>query len=333
MSVKDNNKILILGGAGFLGFFTAKRLSDNPANIITIIDNHHRGKLDKEFSELLLRDNVKYINGDVTNMQTLIEAGYDFNYIYNFAAVIGVKNVENMPDKVLYVNCISMLNLFEYAKNINGLNKIFFASTSEVYSGTMHHYGIEIPTDESVPLVIQDIRSNRTTYALSKIFGESVAHIYGNKYNIPYTIGRYHNVYGPRMGYAHVIPETFIKINNNDEILVPSAHHTRAFCYVDDAVNMTILVAEDINTNGETFHIGNSDEEIQIIDLVKAVSKVMNKHVTIIKDKETPGSSSRRAPNVDKLHNIVNYKAKISLIDGLMKTYQWYIDKLELRWE
>ena len=328
-----NKNILILGGAGFLGYFTANKLADNFNNNITIIDNHQRGKLDEEFSELLLRDNVKYINGDVTSMNTLLSAGYDYDYIYNYAAVIGVKNVEKIPDKVLYVNSISMLNLFEYAKNVNNLNKIFFASTSEAYSGTSFHYDVEIPTDESVPLVIQDVSSNRTTYALSKIFGEAVAHIYGNKYNIPFTIGRYHNVYGPRMGFAHVIPETFIKINTNSEIFVPSANHTRAFCYVDDAVKMTILITEDSRTSRETFHIGNPEQEIKIIDLVKMISTVMNKQVKIVEDKEAPGSPNRRAPNVDKLYSFVNVKAEVNLYDGLLKTYEWYRNKLESRWE
>ena len=328
-----SKKILIIGGAGFIGFHTAKRLSENSEHEITIIDNFHRGKFDNEFEELISKSNVSYFQGDVTNMITFTNAGYEFSHIYNFAAVIGVSNVDKHPDKVLYVNSLSMLNLFEYAKNLKNLEKILFASTSEIYSGTLRHYDIDVPTDEAVNLVVEDIKSRRTTYALSKMFGESVAHNYGQKYNIPYTIVRYHNVYGPRMGFAHVIPETFIKIKNNDKITVPSAIHTRAFCYVDDAVEMTIRITEEKKANGETFHIGNSDEEIRIKDLVKKVADIMSKPIEIDDGEDTPGSPTRRAPKTEKISRFTGYKPMINLETGITKTFSWYADKLDDRWE
>lgn len=329
----NSKKILIIGGAGFIGFHTARSLANDINNEITIIDNFHRGKFDNEFEELITKPNVSYFQGDVTNLVTFTNAGYDFNYIYNFAAVIGVANVDKHPDKVLFVNSLSMLNLFEYAKNLENLKKILFASTSEIYSGTLRHYGIDVPTDESVNLVVEDIKSRRTTYALSKMFGESVAHNYGQKYHIPYTIVRYHNVYGPRMGFAHVIPETFIKIKNNDKITVPSATHTRAFCYVDDAVEMTIRITEEEKAHGETFHIGNSDEEIMIKDLVKKVSEVMKKSIDIAEGDETPGSPVRRAPKTEKISAFTGYNPQVNLETGITKTFQWYADKLDKRWE
>jgi UDP-glucose 4-epimerase len=328
-----SKKILIIGGAGFIGFHTAKRLSENNVNQITIIDNFNRGKFDNEFEDLISKSNVSYFQGDVTDLATFTNAGYDFNYIYNFAAVIGVANVDKHPDKVLYVNSLSMLNLFEYSKKLNNLEKILFASTSEIYSGTLKHYGIDVPTGESVNLVVEDIKSRRTTYALSKMFGESVAHNYGQKYDIPYTIVRYHNVYGPRMGFAHVIPETFIKIKNNDKIKVPSATHTRAFCYVDDAVEMTIKITEEKAATGETFHIGNSNEEIRIKDLVKKVAYIMSKSIEIDDGDDTPGSPARRAPKTEKISRFTGYKPLVDLETGITRTFSWYADKLDDRWE
>ena len=331
--MKKEHNVLIIGGAGFIGYFCSLALAQRQNYKITIIDNMSRGKYDDEFESLTKLPNIQYMQGDITDLRTFTQAGYDFDYIYNFAAVIGVKNVENNPDKVLYVNSISMLNLFEYAKHMPHLKRILFSSTSEIYSGTLKHYGIDIPTPESVNLTIDDISSNRSTYALSKMFGESISHIYGRKYNIPFTIVRYHNIYGPRMGFAHVIPEMFIKIDTNSEVMVPSATHTRAFCYIDDAVKMTIAAAEGETSVGETFHIGNHNEEIMIKDLVKMIAKVMGKSITVIDELATPGSPSRRLPDVEKINKFINSDDRINLYDGLSATYEWYREKLHNRWE
>jgi UDP-glucose 4-epimerase len=327
------SKILVLGSAGFVGFHVSSVLSSDPNNQITLVDNMQRGRMDDAFSSLINKPNVTFLQADITDDSVYSNLANDYEYIYNFAAVIGVQNVENNPDKVLYVNSISMLNLFEYAKTLNSLKRVIFTSTSEIYSGTLRHYGISIPTSEEVKLVVDDITSNRSTYALSKMFGESVAHVYGKKYSIPYTIVRYHNVYGPRMGYAHVIPETFIKINTNDLIEVPSSEHTRAFCYIDDAVRMTIGLAENMGTSGETYHVGNSKEEIKIKELVELVANTMSKVVGVEPLPPTKGSPERRAPSTKKITQATGIEPEVSLAEGLRLTYEWYQDKLDTRWE
>ena len=323
------NKILITGGAGFIGYFVSKRLSENNENQITIIDNFARGRFDNDFKSLLKKDNVHFIRADLTNPATFLRLDNNFDYIYHFAAVIGVKNVVENPDKVLYVNALSTLNVFEFSINMKNLKKILFSSTSEIYSGSLKHHNIEIPTKENVILTIDDIKSERTTYALSKMFGESICYNYGKKYDIPFRIVRYHNIYGPRMGFAHVIPEMFIKIKNNEIIDVPSPNHSRAFCYIDDAVEMTIKACENKNTNNEIFHIGNSEEEIRIKELAKKISNIMNKEITIKELPETPGSTKRRCPDISKIISYIDYYPTTSLNEGISKTFYWYENKLD----
>lgn len=327
------SKILITGGAGFIGYFIANKLSENLENHITIVDNLLRGRIDEEFQNLIKKENVTFINGDLTDPRIFFDLDHDYDYIYHLAAIIGVKNVMNNPDKVLSVNTVSTLNIFQFAKTITNLKRILFSSTSEVYTGTLKHYGIDIPTSENVNLTIDDISSNRTTYALSKIFGESVCFTFGQKYNIPFTIVRYHNIYGQRMGFAHVIPELFIKIKENDKIDLPSPTHSRAFCYIDDAVEMTIKSCESENTKGEILNIGNSDSEIKMYDLVKIISQVMGKKVTINKLPDTPGSPTRRCPDTTKINNLLKLDIKTNLYDGIKKTFEWYSDKLDKRYE
>ena len=323
------SKILITGGVGFLGYFISKMLSGNKENQITIVDNLARGKLDDDFESLIKSDNLKFIRSDLKDPKTFLQLDTDFDYIYHLAAVIGVKNVLENPDQVLSVNAISTLNLLEFSKNIKTLKKVLFSSTSEIYAGTLKNFGVEIPTNEEVKLTIEDIKSRRTTYALSKMFGESAFFSFGDKYHIPFTIVRYHNIYGPRMGFAHVIPETFVKISRNRNVAVPSPNHSRAFCYVDDAAKMTVKACAMQETDKQILNIGNSDEELKIKDLVLKIAKVMNKEITIDDQPETSGSPVRRCPDVSKIERFTGLKAAVSLNDGIKKTYDWYKNKLD----
>ena len=324
-------KILITGGAGFIGFHLAKKLADD--NKVIIIDNLARGRMDGDFLKLIKHENVEFIQTDLTDPRVFIKLDTDFDYVYHLAAVIGVRNVIENPDKVLYVNAIATLNLFEYAKQLKNLKKILFSSTSEIYAGTLKHFGIQIPTNEEVPLTLLDVKSERTTYMLSKMYGESICFNYGKKYKIPFTIVRYHNVYGPRMGFMHVIPEMFIKIKNNDKIEVPSANHTRAMCFVDDAIEMTIRACEFDNTNKEIFHIGNQSQEIKIKELVKTIANVLDKDIQISELPETSGSPARRCPDISKIIKLTGYSPVINLKEGIKITFDWYKDKLEQRYE
>lgn len=326
------SKVLITGGAGFVGYFLADRLSKED-NQIALVDNLARGRMDAEMQSLLKRKNITFIEGDITDAAFFNKLDRDYNFIYHLAAVIGVRNVIENPDKVLYVNAVSTMNLLEFAKNIKGLKKLFFSSTSEIYSGTLKHFGIKIPTDEEVPLTLDDIKSERTTYMLSKMYGEAACFVYSKKYNIPITIGRYHNIYGPRMGFLHVIPEMFIKINKNNIIDIPSPSHTRAMCYIDDGIEMTVRACEYENTVNEILNIGNQEQELSIKELVEVIAEVIGKKVILNFLPDTPGSPARRCPDISKIRELIDFSPRISLREGISKTYEWYRNKLSDRYE
>jgi UDP-glucose 4-epimerase len=326
-------KILVTGGAGFIGYFLIKKLLEDRDNKIVMIDNMYRGRVDDELKDIINNKNVTFHQGDLTDKDFIKQLDKDFDYIYHLAAVIGVKNVVENPDKVLNHNAIATLNLIEFAKKIKSLKKILFSSTSEIYAGTLKHYGIDIPTNEEVKLVIDDIKSPRTTYMLSKMYGESIFFNYGFKYNIPFTIVRYHNVYGPRMGFLHVIPEMLVKISNQTIIEVASPEHTRSMCFIDDAVEMTIRACENISTKKEILNIGNQSEEISIINLVKLIADVLDKKIKTKMLPDTKGSPKRRCPDISKIVNLTGYSPKVNIKEGLKKTYNWYKDKLSNKYE
>ncbi len=321
------SKILITGGAGFIGFCLAKRLAKDPKHSITVLDNLSRGLMDKELVSLLEQKNVNFLQGDLTDKDFYSTLDIDYDYIYHLAAIIGVQNVMSNPDKVLHVNALSTLNLFEYAKTLKNIKRVVFSSTSEVYAGTLKQGLLPVPTPEDVVLCIDDIDNERSTYALSKIYGESIAINYGKKFNIPVTILRYHNVYGPRMGFQHVIPELILKINQQDVINLQSSTHTRAFCFIDDAIEATILCCEKVETKNQIVNIGNSTEEISIYALAVKISEILDKNITIKEISDAIGSPARRCPDITKLTKSTGYTPHINLSEGIKRTAAWYLSE------
>ncbi len=317
------SKILITGGAGFIGFHLAKKLSDNQNNEIYIIDNLIRGKIDDDFKSLMDKENITFFNLDLKNPESFRKLDDDYDYVYHLAAIIGVKHVTERPEQVISVNALSTLNILDWFVKSN-CGKIFFSSTSEVYSWTRTFYDLPVPTPENVPLSVTDLFNTRSTYAISKIFGEVAVINYCRKFKKPFTIVRYHNVYGPRMGTVHVIPEIYKKITGGmNPLPVYSVEHSRAFCYIDDAVNGSIMAMESNKTDGEILNIGNDKEEVTIEELVKRIISIIGKNVEILPlNSEDP--INRRCPDITKIRNLTNYEPKVNLNEGLKKTIEWY---------
>ena len=157
---------------------------------------------------------------------------------------------------------------------------------------------------------------------LSKIYGESMCF----QSNLPVTIIRPHNFYGPRMGLSHVIPELMKKVIYcvNGEIDVYSINHQRTFCYIDDAVEMAKLLAESSRTIGNVYNVGNEDEENTMGELAQKIINLIGKKVVINPMPPTPGSPERRCPSITKLKAAVCYSKQFTLEKGLQKTFDWY---------
>lgn len=325
-------KILITGGAGFIGFHLAEYLSRKKEYKIHLVDNLSRGRFDAELKELIRKRGIKFIKNDLTQKNSFRSLDNDYDYIYHLSAIVGVRNVINHPEDVLFVNVITILNLLEWAdKTQKNLKNLLFSSTSEVYAGTLKYYKVGVPTNEEVNLCLDNIGSPRTAYALSKIVGESACLNYFKSYCVPLTIVRFHNVYGPRMGYDHVIPELMIKAKNNNRYLeVFSVNHTRAFCYVSDAIRAMVSLTESKKTKGKVFNVGNSSEEISIGGLAKKIIHLINPELKIKTMPAQLGSVKRRCPDISKLQDTANFKPQVSLSKGIKLTWEWYAKSTEL---
>ena len=292
-------KALITGGAGFIGYHMAGELLKEGYNVV-LVDNFSRGVHDIFLEKLEQNSQVTLISMDIMEKQNLLKLDNDFDYIYHFAAIIGVQNVLQRPYDVLRINMELLFNMVDFAKMQKQLKNFIFASTSEVYAGTLQYYNITIPTPESTALTVSALEHPRTSYMLSKIYGEAVMQQSG----LPFVIIRPHNFYGPRMGMAHVVPELLKKayLAKESEMLeVFSVEHKRTFCYISDAVKMIRLLAEKEEAKGQTFNIGNEVPEVSIREVAQLILKVVGKSLDIdAKPAAMIGSPVRRCPDLKK---------------------------------
>lgn len=316
-------KALITGGAGFIGYHQANELLREGYKVV-LVDNFSRGVQDFFLQELKKNPKVTVISMDILKRHNLLELDDDFDYIYHFAAIIGVQNVLEHPYDVLQINMELLFNVIDFARKQRRLKRFIFASTSEVYAGTLQYYDMEIPTPESVALTVSALEHPRTSYMLSKIYGEAVMQQSG----LPFVIIRPHNFYGPRMGMSHVIPELLKKAYyaKDDQMLeVFSVEHKRTFCYISDAVRMIRLLAEKEAAKGQTFNIGNQMPEVSIRDVAQLILKIVGKALEIdAKPSSSIGSPVRRCPDMKKTYAYIDCAGQVSLEDGIRETFDWY---------
>jgi UDP-glucose 4-epimerase/UDP-glucuronate decarboxylase len=309
-------KVLILGGAGFIGVHLTRRLQAC-GHEVTIVDDFSRGRGDPELAAL----GVPVLHADLTDPASYEGLPRGWDHVYMLAAVVGVRNVENDPARVIRVNTLALLHLLDW---LRPTERLFFASTSEVYAGGVSRGLVPVPTPETVPLVVEDVAAPRFAYGVSKLLGEAAVIHTAHAKGVPYVIGRFHNVYGARMGADHVIPELLLRaMRREDPFSVYGMEQSRAFCHVDDATEaMSRLMTTD-SAIGEIVHIGN-DAETNIGDLGKLVLRMIDFHPELESRPAPPGSVARRCPDLTKLRALTGYEPTVSLEEGVRRTLEWY---------
>ncbi len=314
-------KVLVTGGAGFIGFHLAKKLSNE--HEVVICDNLWRGKDDDELKQLVEKPNVAFVKCDLTKPEEVANLGENYDEVYHLAAIQGTKNFYDKPHVVSRTNLLSCINILDWFVEKSRKGKMVYSSSSETYAGTVKCFKGKVPTPEEIQLTVEDPYNPRWSYGASKIMGEVLFANYGKAYEINFATVRYHNVYGPRMGFDHVVPE-FIErtLKQENPFQIYGGEDTRAFCYIDDAIAGTRLVMES-NFNNATIHVGNDKGEIKIVDLAKTLHKLMDYDVAINVNPAPKGSVPRRCPDITKLR-LLGFEPKIDLETGLKHCVEWY---------
>ena len=324
-----NKNVLLIGGGGFIGSNIASYLLKNRDYSVDIIDNFSRNNDNQTDLKNALgyEERLNIYSADLTDIHSFEKLRDDYDYVFMLAAVVGVDKVNSVPDEVIRINTLLTLNALEWLKKSN-CKKVVFSSTSETYAGTIESFGYDVPTKEDVPLTIESVEHPRFTYAITKMLGESGFINYARKNHFEAVIVRYHNVYGPMMGFRHVIPHLVERFRNNESPFKIYGHdQTRAFNFIDDAVIGTVLAIEK-GKNMNIYHIGDS-EEITIETLTKYVGDLLEYKGEYEYAPTFPGSVSRRCPDISKAREHLNYIPATSWKDGVKNTIEWYENYLD----
>jgi nucleoside-diphosphate-sugar epimerase len=313
-----NSRVVVTGGAGFIGLHLANFLAKESTNYVFIIDNFSRGKDDNSLAEIEALRNVSVLNMDIAGDLS------DFpnaDYIFHLASINGTQNFYTIPFDVTYASVVPTLNLLRHIKNSN-VKRFILASTSEVYAGAVSLSISGIPTAETTPMVIEDGQNLRWSYAAGKIAAELATTSALAQNGTPVQIVRFHNVYGPRMGDQHVIPQ-FLKRALEGNFELPGSSNTRSFIYIDDAVTAITQLAKSENTIGKTINIGTS-HEITMLSLAKTLMAVNNIKGNPVPLEAPTGSALRRCPDISLVRELIGFEPIVSLLDGLTMTSNYY---------
>lgn len=314
-----NQNILITGGTGFLGSGLVKSLIKD-GNKVKIFDNNSRGALEKLSG---FEDNFEFIEGDIRDFEAVNKSMKKIDIVYHLAYVNGTKYFYEKPELVLDVGVKGSLNTIDAAIK-NNVSKYIVASSSEVYQEPT-----SIPTKENERIIIPDVQNPRFSYSGGKIITELLTlHCLKNK--CERIIFRPHNIYGPNMGWEHVVPDFMKKIRqlskdgkikNINFPIQGSGEETRAFCFIDDAVD-GIKICSSKGKDGNIYHLG-LNEIVNIKTLALKIGKITKTNLQISNQTLREGSTSQRCPDITKLKDL-GYHPKVNLEEGLKLCWNWY---------
>ncbi|WP_029460242.1 NAD-dependent epimerase/dehydratase family protein [Solidesulfovibrio alcoholivorans] len=315
-------RVLVTGGTGFIGSALVKGLVAR-GYAVRVLDDDSRGRTGRLAD---VADAIEMVAADIRDEAAVRKATAGMDAVYHLAFVNGTRFFYEKPALVLDVGVRGALSTLA-AVLAEGTPRYILASSSEVYQTPQH-----VPTDETEGMRIPDPKNPRYSYAGGKLISELLTLNYLRGTATEGVIFRPHNVYGPDMGFEHVIPDLVRKIcaatsglsRSQGEIAIQgSGAETRAFCYVDTAVDQIILAGER-GAPGEIYHVGRS-EELSILELAKALGRALGVEIIVRPGPAPAGGTPRRCPDVSRIAAL-GPAADVSLEEGLARTAAWYVD-------
>ncbi len=314
------SRILVTGGSGFIGSGLVKALV-TAGNAVRVLDDNSRGR-PRRLREV--EQDIEFIAGDVRDAQAVAKAAQGMDELHHLAFVNGTEFFYTMPELVLDVGVRGMVNVLDACRKHN-VGTLVLASSSEVYQTPPH-----VPTAEDVPLVVPDVMNPRYSYGAGKLISEVMAVNYGRKFFERVLIFRPHNIYGPDMGWEHVIPQFALRLKKLSQAqaqgplrfeIQGSGEETRSFCFIDDLVAGVMVMREKGDHLG-IYHVGTM-EEIAIADLARHMAKLAGREIEPVAGPLQAGGTPRRCPDISKLARL-GYKPAVPLDRGLQTTLDWY---------
>ena len=315
-------RVLVTGGSGFIGSALVKALL-RAGETVRVLDDNSRGAL-RRLREV--ERDVDFVNGDIRDAAAVDAAMRGIDEVHHLAFVNGTATFYSAPDLVLDVGVKGIVNVIDGCRR-HGVGRLILASSSEVYQSPPH-----VPTDERAPLVVPDPLNPRLSYGAGKIISEMMVINHGRKHFERVLIFRPHNVYGPDMGFDHVIPQFAVRLKRataaqaSGPVPFPiqgGGAETRSFCHVDDLV-AGVMIMREKGAHLGIYHVGTA-EEVSIADLACRMARIAGREITLAPSAVLAGSTPRRCPDVSKLAAL-GYVPRVPLDEGLPPTLKWYWD-------
>ena len=315
----EGKRILITGGAGFIGTTLARQLVG--ANDVVAVDNLHRDALSG--TELADHPRFAFHRGDVLDAELMRELADGVTHVVHCAAIAGVDTVLESPVRTMRVNMIGTYNVLEAAQATAAtIERVIDFSTSEVF-GT---YAFKV--DETHVTTQGSVGEARWTYAVSKLAGEHMGRAYYDEYGLPLVSVRPFNVYGPgQIGGGAIRAFIEAALAGEDLVIHGDGSQIRAWCYVDDMVEGALLCLEHPDAPGESFNIGNARSAVTIFDLASRIKRLTDCPGEIRFQPLHYTDVELRIPNVDKARQVLGFEAGVELDDGLARTIAWYRER------
>lgn len=300
-------KILVTGGAGFIPSYLAEKLAEDPGHQVVIVDNFLTGRPEK--IPVSKHNNIKFIKCDVNNFSDIsgVFYAYSFDYVFHYAAMVGVKRTLENPVSVLE-DIFGIKNVLNLAKN-TGVKRVYFSSSSEVYGEP-----VEFPQNEhTTPL------NSRLPYAIVKNVGEAYLKSFKKEYGLDYTIFRFFNTYGSKQSKDFVVSKFIAAaLSNSDITIYGDGSQTRTFCFVADNIDATtnaffkdMFINDVVNIGGE--------KEITILELAETIIRVTKSSSKIVHlPALEEGDMTRRKPDTTKMKQLLN-REPVGLEEGLSR--------------
>ena len=312
-------RILITGGAGFIGTALVRRLIEH--NQVVVLDNCHRNSL--KDSELLSHPHLELIEGDVLSADTVRRAISDCQIVVHLAAIAGVDTVLKMPVTTMKVAIIGTYNVLEAAIATSGVERVIDFSTSEVFGS----YAYKVREGDITSLGA--VGEARWTYAVSKLASEHLAHNYHKQYGLPALSIRPFNIYGPGQVGEGAIHRFIVQALRGDAITIHNdGSQIRAWCFIDDMVDGILACLDHDAAVGHSFNIGNPRSVVTIYNLARQIVRLSGSDSEIKFVTWSNADVELRIPNIDKARTLLDYEPRVDLEEGLARTIDWYREHL-----
>ncbi len=315
----SGKKVLITGGAGFIGTHIAERLADR--NEVTLFDIDLNGAL--SYSRLASDGRVRKVQGDVRDLAAVQEEVSRCQILLHYASILGVKKVIDFARDTIDTVLIGTRNVLEAARSNPRIERIVNISTSEVYGNVMD-------AREGATASVSTANDPRVCYASSKLAAEHIVWAYHRDFKMPTVIVRPFNIFGPMRKTDNAVGRFCVRaVAGKDVTMLGDGSQLRSWCYIDDFCDAMMGCIENEKAIGQDFNVGNPVTAVTIYDLAARTIRLAGSSSKISTTAHTFSDIGVRAPNSVKARELLGYVPKFDLDQGLVPTIEWYRENIK----